>query len=61
MDGDLFQGNPYEQMDDLGGLPPLFLVQHPYSETFGKSRWAHPPIWPLILNDAIHPGSTTLA
>ncbi len=29
MDG-LFHGKPYEQMDDLGGFPPLFLVQHPY-------------------------------
>ncbi len=29
MDG-LFHGNPYEQMDDLGGKTPLFLVQHPF-------------------------------
>ena len=24
-----FMGKPYEQMDDLGGKNPLFLVQHP--------------------------------
>ena len=23
---------PYEQMDDLGGFTPLFLVQHPYCD-----------------------------
>ena len=28
MDGEN-KGKPYEQMDDLGVLPPLFLVQHP--------------------------------
>ncbi len=28
MDGEN-NGKPYEQMDDLGGFPPLFLVQHP--------------------------------
>ena len=26
----LFHGKAYEQIDDLGGKPPLFLVQHPY-------------------------------
>ena len=31
MDGGLFHGKPYEQMDDLGGKQPLFLVQHPYT------------------------------
>ena len=30
MDGEN-NGKPYEQMDDLGGKPPLFLGQHPYS------------------------------
>ena len=30
MDG-LYNGKPYEQMDDLGGKLPLFLVQHPYA------------------------------
>ena len=29
MDGEN-NGKPYEQMDDLGGYIPLFLVQHPY-------------------------------
>ena len=29
MDG-VFHGKPYEQMDDLGGFYPLFLVQHPH-------------------------------
>ena len=29
MDGEN-NGKPYEQMDDLGGFTPLFLVQHPY-------------------------------
>ena len=24
-----YKGKPYEQMDDLGGKNPLFLVQHP--------------------------------
>ena len=28
MDGEN-NAKPYEQMDDLGGKPPLFLVQHP--------------------------------
>ncbi len=28
MDGEN-KGKPYEQMDDLWGFPPLFLVQHP--------------------------------
>ncbi len=26
----LFHGEPYEQIHDLGGKIPLFLVQHPY-------------------------------
>ena len=26
----VYNGKPYEQMDDLGGFTPLFLVQHPY-------------------------------
>ena len=30
MDGENNGSKPYEQMDDLGGFPPLFLVQHPY-------------------------------
>ena len=30
MDGEN-NGKPYEQMDDLGGKNPLFLVQHPYA------------------------------
>ena len=25
-------GKPYEQMDDLGGKTPLFLVQHPFED-----------------------------
>ena len=29
MDGEN-NGKPYEQMDDLGGKPPLFLEGHPY-------------------------------
>ena len=29
MDGEN-NGKAYEQMDDLGGFTPLFLVQHPY-------------------------------
>ena len=36
MDGEK-NGKPYEQMDDLGGVVPLFLVQHPYL-SFGFSR-----------------------
>ena len=29
----LYNGKPYEQMDDLGGgFTPLFLVQHPYDD-----------------------------
>ena len=31
MDGEN-NGKPYEQMDDLGGQIPLFLVQHPYPD-----------------------------
>ena len=31
MDGEN-NGKPYEQMDDLGGYIPLFLVQHPTIE-----------------------------
>ena len=31
MDGENFMENPMNKWDDLGGLPPLFLVQHPVS------------------------------
>ena len=31
MDGENNGSKPYEQMDDLGGFVPLFLVQHPYT------------------------------
>ena len=30
MDGENKGSKPYEQMDDLGGFFPIFLVQHPY-------------------------------
>ena len=29
----VYKGKPYEQMDDLGGIFPLFLVQHPHEKT----------------------------
>ena len=39
MDGEI-NGKPYEQMDDLGGKHPLFLVQHPYGNGyFYLHRW----------------------
>ena len=33
MDGEN-NGKPYEQMDDLGGFSPIFLVQHPKMNLF---------------------------
>ena len=35
MDG-LYTGNPYEQMDDLGGFHPYFWVDTPF---FSPSAW----------------------
>ncbi len=39
MDGEN-NGNPYEQMDDLGGKIPLFLVQHPYTTWPFSTKWS---------------------
>ena len=37
LDGENNGSKPYEQMDDLGGFPPLFLVQHPNEVFFSGS------------------------
>ena len=36
MDGENNGSKPYEQMDDLGGKKPLFLVQHPYPQNHSR-------------------------
>ena len=41
MDGEN-NGKPYEQMDDLGGKNPYFLVQHPYV-SHPKNQRLDPP------------------
>ena len=44
MDGENHGSKPYEQMDDLGGFTPLFLVQHPYTGLV-RSRLPVPPFF----------------
>ena len=36
----VYNGKPYEQMDDVGGKTPLFLVQHPLEDEAMKITWS---------------------
>ena len=52
MDGENNGSKPYEQMDDLGGLPPLFLIQHPNIKRTTFDSIAELWIFRKVLGDA---------